>query len=69
MAHLDIRAIPCNATVDQTLRAHRCDGFLSPESVKAVNRTFPAIEKGGSYHDSLEENMTIREVIEELDGS
>ena len=44
-------------------------GFLSPESVKRINATYPNIEKGGSYPlDSLDENMTIKEVIDELDG-
>lgn len=44
-------------------------GFLSPESVARINATYPKIEKGGSYPiESLEANMTIKEVIDELDG-
>lgn len=44
-------------------------GFLSPESLARINATYPFIEKGGSYPiESLEENMTIKEVIDELDG-
>lgn len=44
-------------------------GFLSPDSVAKINATYPNIEKGGSYPlDSLNENMTIKEVIDELDG-
>ena len=44
-------------------------GFLGPDSVKLINETYPNIEKGGSYPlESLDENMTIKEVIAELDG-
>jgi len=44
-------------------------GFLSPESVARINATYPNIEKGGSYPlEMLNENMTIKEVIDELDG-
>lgn len=44
-------------------------GFLSPETVARINATYPKIEKGGSYPiESLDENMAIKEVIEELDG-
>ncbi|MFM9939525.1 MAG: 2OG-Fe(II) oxygenase [Hyphomicrobiaceae bacterium] len=44
-------------------------GFLSPESVRAINATYPKIEKGGSYPiESLEASMAIKEVIDELDG-
>ena len=44
-------------------------GFLSPETVAAINATYPKIEKGGSFPiDSLDDTMMIREVISELDG-
>jgi SM-20-related protein len=44
-------------------------GFLSPECVRQINATYPKIVKGGSYPiESLEANMTIKEVIDELDG-
>jgi hypothetical protein len=44
-------------------------GFLSPETVKRINATYPNIEKGGSYPvESLGESMAIKEVIDELDG-
>jgi SM-20-related protein len=44
-------------------------GFLSPESVKQINATYPKIARGGSYPiGSLEASMTIKEVIDELDG-
>ena len=44
-------------------------GFLSQDTVKKINATYPKIDKGGSYPvDMLEENMAIKEVIDELDG-
>ena len=44
-------------------------GFLSAESLHRINATYPHIEKGGSYPiETLDENMTIKQVIEELDG-
>ncbi len=44
-------------------------GFLSPATVSKINTTYPKIEKGGSYPvESLEANMGIKAVIDELDG-
>lgn len=44
-------------------------GFLSRESVAKVNATYPDIKAGGSYPiESLDAGMTIKEVIDELDG-
>jgi hypothetical protein len=44
-------------------------GFLPPETVSRINATYPRIEKGGSYPiESLDASMTIKEVIDELDG-
>ncbi len=44
-------------------------GFLSPESVALINRTYPNIGRGGSYPiESLDASMAIKEVIDELDG-
>jgi hypothetical protein len=43
--------------------------FLSPTTVGRINATYPRIEKGGSYPlEMLEASMTIKEVIDELDG-
>ena len=43
--------------------------FLAPETIKAVNATYPPITKGGSFPiESLDASMTIKEVIDELDG-
>jgi len=45
-------------------------GFISPDSIRRINETYPKIDKGGSYPiESLEPGMTIKEVIDELDGS
>ena len=44
-------------------------GFLSAVSLRRINETFPRIERGGSYPiEALEAGMTIKEVIDELDG-
>lgn len=44
-------------------------GFLSPETVRHLNATYPNIEKGGSYPvESLDGTMGIKAVIDELDG-
>jgi len=44
-------------------------GFLDSETVQRINETYPNIEKGGSYPlESLETNMMIKDVIDELDG-
>ncbi len=69
MAHLDIARLRATPLLDAPYEHLIVTGFLGADSVAAVNRTFPPIEKGGSYPlDSLSENMTIREVINELDS-
>ncbi len=43
--------------------------FLGADSVARINATYPNIEKGGSYPvESLENTMTIKDVIAELDS-
>ncbi len=45
-------------------------GFIGPETVKRVNETYPPINSGGSFPlDSLDTDMVIKEVIDELDGA
>ncbi|MFV0294526.1 MAG: 2OG-Fe(II) oxygenase, partial [Hyphomicrobiaceae bacterium] len=69
MAHLDLSKLAATPLITEPYDYVVVPGFLKPESLAAVNTTFPAIEKGGSYPiDALEDNMTIREVIAELDG-
>ena len=44
-------------------------GFLPPASVALINANYPKIEKGGSYPiESLDADMAIKDVIDELDG-
>lgn len=44
-------------------------GFLSAETVSRINATYPDIAKGGSYPvESLDANMGIKAVIDELDS-
>jgi SM-20-related protein len=45
-------------------------GFIGADSVRQINATYPNIEKGGSYPiESLQGTMTIKSVIDELDGA
>lgn len=69
MAHLNIDKLQAAKLETEPYLYTVVPGFLSPESVSRINATYPNIEKGGSYPiESLEENMTIKEVIDELDG-
>ena len=44
-------------------------GFLSADTVHRVNETYPPISQGGSFPiESLNTDMVIKEVIDELDG-
>jgi len=44
-------------------------GFLSPDVVSKVNKTYPQITAGGSFPiESLDAGMAIKGVIDELDG-
>ncbi|MEQ1713386.1 MAG: 2OG-Fe(II) oxygenase [Hyphomicrobium sp.] len=69
MAHLNLDKLR-NAKVEQQPYLYSVvPGFLSPDSVAKINATYPNIEKGGSYPiESLDHNMTIKSVIDELDG-
>ncbi len=69
MAHLNIAKLKAACIETAPYSYTIVPGFLSPESVAAINATYPKIEKGGSYPiESLESSMTIKEVIDELDG-
>ena len=69
MAHLNIDKLLAAKVETSPFSFLIVPGFLSPESVKRINATYPQIEKGGSYPiESLSESMTIKEVIAELDG-
>lgn len=69
MTHLNLDKLKAARVETSPYQFTIVPGFLSPESVKRINATYPRIEKGGSYPiESLDENMTIKEVIAELDG-
>ncbi len=69
MAHLNIDKLKAAKLETEPYLYTIVGGFLSPESVSRINATYPKIEKGGSYPiESLEANMAIKEVIDELDG-
>jgi SM-20-related protein len=69
MAHLNIDKLKAAKLETEPYLYTIVSGFLSPESVSRINATYPKIEKGGSYPiESLEANMAIKEVIDELDG-
>ena len=69
MAHLNIDKLKATPVETEPYSYVVVPGFLSPETVSRINATYPRIEKGGSYPvESLEENMAIKQVIDELDG-
>ncbi|MBV1696481.1 MAG: 2OG-Fe(II) oxygenase [Hyphomicrobiales bacterium] len=69
MAHLNLEKLKAATVQSDPYMYTIVPGFLSPDSVRRINETYPNIEKGGSYPvESLEQNMTIKEVIDELDG-
>ena len=69
MTHLNLDALRQAKMNSEPYSYTVVTGFLSPESLRAINETYPNIEKGGSYPlESLNENMIIKEVIDELDG-
>jgi hypothetical protein len=69
MAHLNIDKLRAAKLETDPYLFTVVPGFLSPDTVKRINATYPKIEKGGSFPiEMLEENMAIKEVIGELDG-
>lgn len=69
MTHLDLERLRSAELTVEPFEFCVVPGFLKPESLRLVNETYPAIDKGGSYPiESLDAGMTITEVIEELDG-
>jgi SM-20-related protein len=69
MAHLNLEKLRQATLETEPYLFTIVPGFLSAASVKQINATYPKIAKGGSYPiESLEASMTIKEVIDELDG-
>jgi SM-20-related protein len=69
MAHLNLDKLRAAKVETSPFQYTIVSGFLSPETVARINATYPNIEKGGSYPiESLEANMAIKDVIDELDS-
>lgn len=68
-AHLNLAKLRNAVVNSEPYQWVMVPGFIGPDTVKAINATYPRIDKGGSFPvESLTGSMTIREVIEELDG-
>jgi SM-20-related protein len=69
MSHLNLDMLRAAKVETDPFAYTIIPGFLSPTTVSKINATYPKIEKGGSYPiESLEANMGIKAVIDELDG-
>jgi SM-20-related protein len=69
MRHLNIAKLEATPVQTVPFEYVIVPGFLSAGSVRAINMTYPNIEKGGSYPvESLDAGMAIKDVIEELDS-
>lgn len=69
MAHLNLEKLLEADVATEPYTFTVVSGFLSPDSLRLINDTYPNIEKGGSYPlESLNDHMIIKEVIDELDG-
>lgn len=67
--HLNLQKLSETALNTEPFEYLIVPGFLSAESVHAINATYPNIDKGGSYPiESLDAGMAIKDVIDELDG-
>ena len=69
MRHLNIAKLAATPVQAAPFSYVIVPGFLSAETVHAINATYPNIEKGGSYPiESLDAGMAIKDVIDELDS-
>jgi len=69
MAHLDLMKLREAKLVTDPFEYVIVPGFLGAESLRRINATYPPINAGGSFPiESLNAGMTIKEVIDELDG-
>jgi SM-20-related protein len=69
MPHLNLDKLRSAKIETEPFQYTIVPGFLSPETVARINATYPNIEKGGSYPiESLDANMAIKDVIDELDS-
>lgn len=69
MAHLNLDRLRAAKLETDPFLFTVVPGFLSADSLRRINETYPKIERGGSFPiESLDAGMTIKEVIDELDG-
>ena len=69
MAHLNLDKLRAAKVETEPYLYTVVPGFLSADTVRQINATYPKIEKGGSYPiESLDSNMAIKSVIDELDS-
>lgn len=69
MGHLNIAKFQATPVHPAPFQYVIVPGFLSAGTVRAINATYPNIEKGGSYPiESLDAGMAIKDVIDELDS-
>ena len=69
MAHLNLDRLRAAKLETDPFMFTVVPGFLSPDSLRRINETYPKIDRGGSFPiESLDAGMVIKEVIDELDG-
>jgi SM-20-related protein len=69
MHHLGIEKLRATTLHTAPFEHMMVPAFLTADSIRGINATYPPIVKGGSYPiEALETGMTIKEVIDELDG-
>ena len=69
MTHLRLEQLAAAKIESEPYEYVVVPNFLSAESLKRINETYPPINQGGSFPvESLQSTMTIKEVIDELDG-
>ena len=69
MTHLQLDKLAAARVETQPFSYTIVPGFLKPDTVNAVNASYPNIEKGGSFPiGDLETGSTIKTVIDELDS-
>lgn len=69
MAHLNLDKLRAAELVTDPFCYTVVPGFLNADMVQRINETYPSIEKGGSYPiESLNTDMAIKQVVDELDG-
>lgn len=69
MAHLQIDKLAAARIETEPYEYVIVPGFLTADSLRRINETYPPINQGGSFPiESLNTQMVIKEVIDELDG-